>query len=120
MNEIDLKSGSTVAKIDPAKQVGADFFRTHISIGRSFYLDKRNNCARFRLKTAQYLIIPTTFKNYQEASYMLRILISRSEGNKQNFKKKSSIIEVEGFTPGIQNNLYWFIKFNFFRNKKKF
>lgn len=72
-------------------QIGSDFFKNNVSVGRTDFVEKRGVSGRYRLQLGQYLIVPSTFEPRKEVAFMLRVLISKSTVGRGAFLEKHSV-----------------------------
>lgn len=90
------KLGATLTG-EPIKEFDSSFFRTNPIAAKVDYLNKQDVTGRFRLKPGKYLLIPTTYQKDHELSFMLRVLVAKSDDTRKTYKSKKlfKIKEIE-------------------------
>uniref|UniRef100_A0A914D6F2 Galectin n=1 Tax=Acrobeloides nanus TaxID=290746 RepID=A0A914D6F2_9BILA len=72
----DLTIGFGVYQVDgpkPTKKLDQTFFQTHRSIANTTFTNLREITLHFRAPPGTYAIIPSTFEQYQEGEFLIRI-----------------------------------------------
>lgn len=60
------------------KPLTRDFFETHLSVGRTTFLNMREVSNRFKLSPGNYVIIPSTYEACQDCEFLIRVFSETS------------------------------------------
>lgn len=88
LTEADQKKGGSLETAKKDQFTLDGFFKSNHSVGKVDFAEKRGVSGRFQLQPGKYLIVPSTFTAGDEASYILRILVSKSPENRDAYKAK--------------------------------
>lgn len=88
LTDADQKKGGSL-EIAKKEQFTLDgFFKSNHSVAKVDFAEKRGVSGRFQLQPGKYLVVPSTFVAGEEASYILRILVSKSAESRDAYKSK--------------------------------
>ncbi len=104
LTEEDQKKGGSLEAAKKEQFTLENFFKASHSIAKIAFAESRAVSGRFQLQPARYLVIPSTFSPGDEASYLLRILVSRSAENREAYKSKHAnhipVVDFAAKAPG--------------------
>ena len=101
----EQKKGGSLVQAKKDQFTVENFFKTKHSIARVDFAERRGVSGRFQLQPARYLLVPSTFAPGEEASFLLRVLVSKSAENREAYKSKHAnhtpVLDFAAKAPGM-------------------